>query len=103
MSRDEIVTRLVLNLHVSPEERRTLGPFVSRAEVARVIEQELRGRQRFPAHDGRVQIVVSLTGTRLVTRRVASETFEPFARVRDAIERYIDLEIGPSCGGVRVR
>ncbi len=103
-SRDDIVTRLVLNLRVTPEDRRALGPSVTRAEVARVIENQLRRHRRFPAEpDGRVTIVVALTGTRLVTRRFSSEHVETFPGVRDAIERYLDLEIGPSCGGVRVR
>jgi len=103
-SRDEIVARLVLNLHLTPEDRRAVGPSVSRDEVATVIGNQLRRHRRFPAEpDGRATIVVTLTATRLVTRRFTSEHVESFPSVRDAIERYIELEIGPSCGGVRVR
>jgi len=104
MTRDEIVTRLVLNLHVTPDDRRAVGPFVTRDEVATVIGNQLRRDRRFPAEpDGRATIVITLTETRLVTRRFTSEHIETLPSVRDAIEQYIALEIGPSCGGVCVR
>ena len=104
MRRDEVVTRLVVNLYVSPEDRRTLGAFISRDELIAAIERELDRHSRFPAQEEvRFQIVAAPTGTRLVTRRFNSQSLEHFRSVRDAIERYIDLEIGPSCGGVLVR
>lgn len=104
-NRDAIVTRLVLNLPISAEERRTLGAFVRRSEVVRAIERELEHQGRFPADgEGRMQIVVRAANeVLLVQHRLTEQPIERFASADEAVGRYIDLEIGPSCGGVRVR
>lgn len=103
-SRDAIVSRLVLNLPISSEERRALGAFVRRAEVVRAIERELEHKKRFPADgEGRAQIVVRGQKEILVVHhRSDGQTEEGFSTVHDAISRFIQVEIGPSCGGVRL-
>lgn len=104
-NREAIVSRLVLNLPISAEDRRTLGAFVRRSEVVRAIERELEHQGRFPADgEGRMQIVVrSANQVLLIHHRLTEQPIERFATPDEAIGRYIDLEIGPSCGGVRVR
>jgi hypothetical protein len=102
--RDEIIALLVAHQPISMDERRSLGGFVTGEEIARAIEGALRRGPRFP--DGNREgsrIVVSLTGATLEIRRRNAPSSEHFESVRAAINRYIEVEIGPSCGGVRVR
>ncbi len=103
-ARDETITLLVTSKSVSAEARRKLGPFVTRDEVARAIERELRRTSRFPndRHEG-TRIVVSSTGAKLVARRRNGPTTESFPSLRQAVQRYIEVEIGPSCGGLPIR
>ena len=104
MNREAIVNRLVLALPIRIEERRALGAFVRHAEVMRVIEREVQHLGRFPRDgEGRVQIVVRRQGEIVVVqRRIEGQTEEHFSTVHDAVTRYVQVEIGPSCGGVRV-
>jgi hypothetical protein len=102
--RDDIVMRLVLNAALSASERASLGGFVTREEIVRVIERELQRIPRFPV-GGRLglQIHVTSPGARLVSRRFATLDVQRFETCREAIGQYIDLEFGPSCGGVPIK
>jgi hypothetical protein len=102
--RDEIVARLVRNVPVSAEERASLGGFVTRSEIAEAIERELESNPRFPTSAPCTrQIEVTHPGARLVVQRFSKRHFERFETARQAVDRYVDLEFGPSCGGVPIR
>jgi len=103
-SRDEIVTRLVLNMPVSANERASLGGFVTRDEIVQAIERELERGPRFPTSGTCTrQIQVTSPGARLVVQRFSKRHFERLETVRQAVDRYVDLEFGPSCGGVPIK
>jgi hypothetical protein len=94
----------VLGKVLSADERRAIGGFVTREEIAAAIEAQLGRASQFPAEgEGGSQIVVGETGASVIARRRTSQQVRAFASVRDAIEHYIDVEIGPSCGGVLVK
>jgi hypothetical protein len=103
-SRADAVVKVLLNRPIGARERSALGGFLRRDEIAAAIQRELERFPRFPVEsDGGWQIVVAPTGTHLVTRRRASPASERFTSVRAAVDRYIDVEIGPSCGGVPLK
>jgi hypothetical protein len=103
-NRDHIVTRLVLNVPVSAQERASLGGFVTRDEIVQAIERELHRSPHFPASaPWNRQIQVAPPGARLVVQRLWKRRFESFDNAREAVERYIELEFGPSCGGIPIK
>jgi hypothetical protein len=104
--RDVLVAKLVAGARLSTPERSALGAFVTRREVANAIALHLQKDRRFPrdlARQGGGQIVVVATGVRLVGHRLSAWRFQFFPTAAPAIERYIDSELGPSCGGVPLR
>jgi hypothetical protein len=106
LDRSELVQRLVLGQSVSPTERWALGPFVTRSEIAAAIAGELRRHGRFPVDAqgrGGLQLAIAPSGVLLRTRRCSRAKSEIFASMTNAVERYIESEIGPSCGGLRIR
>jgi hypothetical protein len=106
MERDVLVTKLVVGVAVSPHERRMIGSFVTRAEVARAIARELERHGRFPwereGHGG-LQLVLEGERVRLVSGRFSGGGPDRVCLRAEAIERYIDGELGPCCGGVPIR
>jgi hypothetical protein len=106
MDRNEVVTKLVEGSLLSAEERRFLGPFVTRAEVGAVIALLLHEHGRFPLNGeggGGLQIVVAPVGVRVISgRRSASKTGQ-LTTLEAAISHYIDRELGPSCHGMPIR
>jgi hypothetical protein len=101
--REEIVTRLVRNVPVSEHERALLGGFVTRDEIVQAIERELEHGPRFPARGPFTrQIELTRPGARLVVQRFSKRRFERFDTARQAVDRFVDLEFGPSCGGVAI-
>jgi hypothetical protein len=104
-TRARLLARLLWNDSLTLAERRSLGPCVTREELAVTIEQVLATSHVFPprAH-GRTQVRVSGPGVYLVRSRMnRRRTLELCTSVRDAVERFLDIEIGPSCGGMPVR
>lgn len=99
MDRDALVRKLVLGTSLCKEERRALGAFVTREEIAAAMECEVERRGRFPVDakgKGGLQIVLEWTGARLVLRRARPASApEHLSTVHAAIHRY--------CGGFAVR
>jgi hypothetical protein len=106
MDRDEVVTRLVAGSVLTGEERRLLGAFVTRAEVAKVIAMLLGRYGRFPLDAegmGGLELVVVPAGVRVLARRQSTSGAGEILTQDAAIDRYIDQELGPMCHGVRIR
>jgi hypothetical protein len=106
MQRDVLVTKLVVGAPVSPYERRMIGAFVTRAEVARAIARELERHGRFPREPeghGGLQLIAEGERVRVASRRISGGGPERVCLPAEAIERYIDGELGPSCGGVPIK
>jgi hypothetical protein len=104
MDRKGLVRKLVSGVHLSIEERQALGSFIRREEIAAAISHELERWGRFPLDTGGGwQLVLVPTGAQLARRRNAIEGSPLFAEPADAIDRYIDCELGPTCGGLPVR
>jgi hypothetical protein len=106
MDRDGLVTKLVVGAVVSPHERRALGGYVTRAEVARAIAREVQRHGRFPLEPeghGGLQLVTEGERVRVASRRMSDRGPERVSLPAEAIERYIDDELGPSCGGVPMK
>jgi hypothetical protein len=118
--RDDLVTKLVSTGHLGVEERRELGPGVTRGEIRRIILRELEAHGHFPPHarpwspdqacfEG-WQLQKLERGARLLSQRsyawnssaLADSTHEDFDTVRQALERYLALAVGGDVDGVPV-
>ena len=91
---------------LTADERRLLGAFVTRAEIAKVIETLLGRYGRFPLDAegmGGLELVVVPTGVRVLARRQSASGTGEIVALDAAIDRYIDQELGPMCHGVRIR
>jgi hypothetical protein len=105
MDRNEVVRRLVAGATLNEDERRALGPSVTRDELGVAIAQLLHQCGRFPL-DGEypsgLQLVVGPYGVRVVSHRRAQPQAASVTSLERAVDRYIDEEFGPSCRGVRI-
>jgi hypothetical protein len=104
-NRARLLARLLWNDPLTLAERRSLGHSVTREELAVTIEQVLATSQVFPPRaNGRTQVRVSEAAVYLVRSRLnRRRTLELCTSLRNAVERFLDIEIGPSCGGIPVR
>jgi hypothetical protein len=107
MTREEVLTKLLSGSDVSTEERRLLGAFVTHGEIAWVIALLLERHGRFPLDAEKsgvgTRLLLEANGVRVITRRISVAHPGSVVPRGQAVDRYIDEELGPSCGGVPIR